>query len=162
MLFYNRKKGFNEGENVVRKYQLYLIEDEFAAHYFGRERIFFQLFHEYQTSDGELKFITQKQISYITKRVEVLKIHNLLQKQLGKMKGFKADHGAYTIFLSGRLSTAKLEVFQELITVEADGTYEAETAFFEVLRKCESSFLAIDLEHERVGWLKPIKERKFV
>ena len=147
---------------MVRKYQLYLIEDEFAAHYFGRERLFFQLFQEHQTSNGELKFITQKQISYITKRVEVLKMHNLLQKQLGKMKGFKADHGAYTIFLSGRLSTAKLEVFQELITVEADGTYEAETAFFEVLRKCESSFLAIDLEHERVGWLKPIKERKFV
>ncbi len=147
---------------VVRKYQLYLIEDEFAAHYFGRERIFFQLFHEHHAADGELKFITQKQITYITKRVEVLKIHNLLQKQLGKMKGFKADHGAYTITLSGKLSTARLEVFQDLITVEAEGSYEAETAFFEVLRKCETSFIAIDLEHERYGWLKPIKERKFV
>jgi len=162
MLFYNGKKGFNEGENMVRKYQLYLIEDEFAAHYFGRERLFFQLFHEHHTSDGELKFITQKQISYITKRVEVLKVHNLLQRQLGKMKGFKADQGAYTIFISGKLSTARLEVFQDLITVEAEGSYEAETAFFEVLRKCESSFLAVDLEHERVGWLKPIKERKYV
>jgi hypothetical protein len=78
------------------------------------------------------------------------------------MKGFKADHGAYTINLSGKLSMARLEVFQDLITVEAEGSYEAETAFFEVLRKCESSFIAIDLEHERIGWLKPIKERKFV
>ncbi|MED4228125.1 sporulation inhibitor of replication protein SirA [Neobacillus cucumis] len=146
----------------MRKYQLYLIEDEFAAHYFGRERIFFQLFHEHHSADGELKFITQKQIIYITKKVEVLKIHSLLQKQLGKMKGFKADHGAYTINLSGKLSMARLEVFQDLITVEAEGSYEAETAFFEVLRKCESSFIAIDLEHERIGWLKPIKERKFV
>ncbi|MFZ7943666.1 sporulation inhibitor of replication protein SirA [Neobacillus sp. 19] len=146
----------------MRKYQLYLIEDEFAAHYFGRERLFFQLFREHQTAAGELKFITQKQISYITKRVEVLKIHQLIQKQLGKIKGFRADHGAYTISLSGKLSTARLEVFQDVITVEAEGSYEAETAFFEVLRKCESSFLALDLEHERYGWLKPIKERKYI
>jgi hypothetical protein len=146
----------------VRKYQLYLIEDEFATHYFGRERLFFQLFKEHQKANGELKFITQKQISYITKKVEVLKIHQLIQKQLGKIKGFKAENGAYSIELSGKLSTAKLEVFQDLITIDAQGSYEAETAFFEVLRKCESSFLALDLEHQRYGWLKPIKERKFI
>jgi hypothetical protein len=146
----------------VRKYQLYLIEDEFATHYFGRERLSFQLFKEHQKANGELKFITQKQISYITKKVEVLKIHQLIQKQLGKIKGFKAEHGAYSIELSGKLSTAKLEVFQDLITIDAQGSYEAETAFFEVLRKCESSFLALDLEHQRYGWLKPIKERKFI
>ena len=147
---------------MVRKYQLYLIEDEFATHYFGRERLFFQLFHENHKANGELKFITQKQISYITKKVEVLKIHQLIQKQLGKIKGFKAENGAYSIGLSGKLSTAKLEVFQDLITIDAQGSYEAETAFFEVLRKCESSFLALDLEHQRYGWLKPIKERKFI
>ena len=147
---------------MVRKYQLYLIEDEFATHYFGRERLFFQLFQEHRKANGELKFITQKQISYITKKVEVLKIHQLIQKQLGKIKGFRAEHGAYSIELSGKLSTAKLEVFQDLITIEAQGSYEAETAFFEVLRKCESSFLALDLEHQRYGWLKPIKERKFI
>jgi hypothetical protein len=147
---------------VVRKYQLYLIEDEFATHYFGRERLFFQLFHEHQKANGEFKFITQRQISYITKKVEVLKIHQLIQKQLGKIKGFKAEQGAYLIELSGKLSMAKLEVFQDLITIDAQGSYEAETAFFEVLRKCESSFLALDLEHQRYGWLKPIKERKFI
>lgn len=146
----------------MRKYQLYLIEDEFAAHYFGRERLFYQLFQEHQMADGELKFITKKQISYITKRVEALKIHQLIQKQLGRIKGFKAEHGSYLIELSGKLSTAKLEVFQELITVEAEGSYEAETAFFEVLRKCEASFLALDLDHQRYGWLKPIKERKLI
>lgn len=147
---------------MVRKYQLYLIEDEFATHYFGRERLFFQLFKEHQKANGELKFITQRQISYITKKVEVLKIHQLIQKQLGKIKGFKAEHGAYSIELSGKLSTAKVEVFQDFITIDAQGSYEAETAFFEVLRKCESSFLALDLEHQRYGWLKPIKERKLI
>jgi hypothetical protein len=146
----------------VRNYQLYLIEDEFAAHYFGRERMFLRLFQEREKAAGELEFIINKQISYITKKVEVLKIHQLLQKQLGKTKGFKAENGAYTIELSGKLSTAKLQVYQDLITVSAQGSFEAETAFFEVLRKCESSFLALDLEHQQAGWLKPIKERKFI
>ncbi|MFP7296213.1 sporulation inhibitor of replication protein SirA [Neobacillus niacini] len=146
----------------MRNYQLYLIEDEFAAHYFGRERMFYQLFQEHHKADGELKFITKKQISYITKSIEVLKIHQLIQKQLGKKKGFLAEHGTYYIELSGKLSTAKLRVFQDLITIEASGSYEAETIFFEVLRKCESSFMALDLDHQRFGWLKPIKERKYV
>jgi len=147
---------------VVRKYQLYLIEDEFAAHYFGRERMFYQLFQENERAIGELKYITRKQITYITKSIEVLKIHQLIQKQLGRIKGFSADHGTYSIEISGKLSTAKIEVFQDLISVVATGSYDAETMFFEVLRKCESSFLAIDLDHQRFGWLKPIKERKFV
>ncbi|WP_066369798.1 sporulation inhibitor of replication protein SirA [Neobacillus fumarioli] len=146
----------------MRKYQLYLIEDEFAAHFFGRERLFYKLFKEHEDAKGELKFIIDKQITYITKKLEVLKIHKLIQQQLGKTKGFKADHGAYVIELNGKLSTAKLNIFQEMITVEAHGSYDAETAFFEVLRKSEASFLAIDLEHKRCGWLKPIKERKYV
>ncbi|MCL6570642.1 MAG: sporulation inhibitor of replication protein SirA [Bacillus sp. (in: Bacteria)] len=146
----------------MRKYQLYLIEDEFAAHYFGRERLFFELFKEHQNADADLKFITKMQIAYITKSVEVLKMHQLFQKQLEKIKGFKAENGVYTIQLSGKLCTAKLEVFQDILTIEAQGSYEAETAFFEILRKCESSFLALDLDHQRYGWLKPIKERKFV
>ena len=147
---------------MVRNYQLYLIEDEFAAHYFGRERMFFQLFQEHDKAVGELKFITNKQITYITKQLEVLKFHQLIQKQLGKKKGFCAEHGTYSIELSGKLSKAKLRVFQDLITIEASGSYEAETIFFEVLRKCESSFIALDLDHQRFGWLKPIKERKYV
>ena len=55
---------------------------------------------------------------------------------------------------------ATLEVGESMIVVKASGSYEAETAFFEVLRKIESSFLAVDLDHQRFGWLKPMKERK--
>lgn len=147
---------------MVRKYQLYLIEDEFAAHYFGRERMFYQLFKDHEKANGELEFIIKKQISYITKKMEALKIHHLIQKQLGKLKGFRAEQGTYSVELGGRLSTASLELFQDIIIIEANGSYEAETVFFEVLRKCESSFLALDMDHQRFGWLKPIKERKYI
>ena len=36
----------------MRTYQIYLIEDEFAHHYFGRERLFFNLFLEYIQTTG--------------------------------------------------------------------------------------------------------------
>ncbi|MGG5253675.1 sporulation inhibitor of replication protein SirA [Neobacillus sp. SM06] len=146
----------------MRKYQLYLIEDEFAAHYFGRERMFFQLFQEYGFAKGELKNIIKKQIHYITKPLHALKIRQLIQQQLGKRRGFQYDHESYIIELNGRQSRAELEIHGNMVTIEAFGSYEAETIFFEVLRKCEPSFLAIDFEHQRFGWLKPIKERKFV
>lgn len=146
----------------MRNYQLYLIEDEFAAHYFGKERMFFQLFQEHEQSTGEFKDITQKQINYITKRMQVLKIHQMIQKQLGKVRGFTEDHGTYMMELSGKLSSAYLRVFENKLEVKAKGTLEAETVFFEVLRKSEASFLAIDLEHFRFGWLKPYKERKLI
>lgn len=147
---------------MVRKYQLYLIEDEFAAHYFGRERMFFQLFQEYGLANGELKMIIKKQIHYITKPLPTLRIHQLIQQQLGKLRGLQLNQGNYTIEFNGRKSRAELEISGTMITIDASGSYDAETIFFEVLRKCEDSFLAIDFEHQRFGWLKPIKERKFV
>ncbi len=146
----------------MRKYQLYLIEDEFASHYFGRERMFFQLFHENEHSSDDLKFVLEKQIDYITKTIPALRIHQVIHQQLGKMKSFKVEEGTYSIETSGKLSSAKMTVCDGYVRVEAQGNYEAETIFFEVLRKCEPSFLAVDLSNKRFGWLKPIKERKFV
>ena len=143
---------------MVRNYQLYLIEDEVAALYFGREHILYRLFEEHENSHGELKQIISRQISYITKPLQVVKIHQMLEKHLGK----KASQGTYFIDLSEKKSIAHLKVGENRIWIKAGGSYEAETAFFEVLRKAESSFLALDLDHQRFGWLKPIKDRKFV
>lgn len=147
---------------MVRNYQLYLIEDDVAAHYFGREQLLYRLFQEHERSKGRLKQIIQNQIAYITKPLQVLRIHQMIQKQLGMNKGFKGEHGTYFLELNGKVSMAYLKVGENSIWIKAGGNYEAETAFFEVLRKGEASFLAIDLDHHRYGWLKPIKERKFV
>jgi len=71
----------------MRSYQLYLIEDEFASHYFGRERMFYQLFLEYSRANGDLKSIISKQVDFVTKPIPVLRIHQLLHQQLSKVKG---------------------------------------------------------------------------
>ncbi|WP_090829935.1 MULTISPECIES: sporulation inhibitor of replication protein SirA [unclassified Bacillus (in: firmicutes)] len=146
----------------MRKYQLYLIEDEFASHYFGRERMFFQLFQENEQSSGDLKYIVNKQVQYVTKPIPALRIHQVVHQQLGKLKGFRIEEGTYYLEMNGMIGHAKMRVDEGMIILEAEGSFEAETAFFEVLRKCEPSFLAVDLDHNKFGWLKPIKERKFV
>lgn len=145
----------------LRSYQLYIITDEFASHYFGRESMFFQLFKEYEVALGELYTIITKQIVYITKPIPSIRLHQYIQQQMQNTAGYSFENGVYRIDY-GKSSRAKLEVFDRFLMIEAEGSYEAETCFFEVLRKNEGAFLAVDLRNDRYGWLKPIKERKFV
>ncbi|MGD6854504.1 sporulation inhibitor of replication protein SirA [Bacillus infantis] len=145
----------------MRTYQLYLIEDEFASHYFGRERMFYQLFQEYSRSKGELRSILSRQIEFITRPIPALRLHQYLTQQLSRKKGASADQGAYVI-RNGKNSSARLEIYDRCLVIESHGNYDAETVFFEILRKNESSYLAVDMTNRRFGWLKPIKERKFI
>ncbi|MCQ6276290.1 sporulation inhibitor of replication protein SirA [Bacillus sp. V3B] len=145
----------------MRTYQLYLIDDEFASHYFGKERMFYKLFKESEEAIGEYKHILKKQINFITKPIQGLKIHRYVSQNLQKNKSFYIKNGTYYLEIRKR-GCAELEIKERYLILKSSGHYEAETIFFEVLRKLESSFLAIDLDHQRCGWLKPIKERKFV
>lgn len=146
----------------MRTYQLYLIEDEFASHYFGKERLFFHLFLEKEHAQGELKKIIERQIQYITKPIPNLRVQKTLVQKLSKIKEFHYENGVYYIERKGIFSAAKLKISDRVIYLESKGSFDSETIFFEALRQCESSFLAMDFQHQRYGWLNPIKERKFV
>ncbi|MDQ0273277.1 sporulation inhibitor of replication protein SirA [Cytobacillus purgationiresistens] len=144
----------------MRTYQVYLIEEEFASHYFGREQLFFRLFQEYDRSNGEFQTILERQICFITKSIPKKKVQEEIYQDLVRKQEVILDE--HTYFITEKRSKAKLEVFNRHLILEASGNYEAETVFFEILRKSATSYLAIDLPHNRFGWLKPIKERKFV
>ena len=146
----------------MRSYQLYLIEDEFASHYFGRERMFYQLFLEYSQANGHLKSIISKQVDFVTRPIPVLRIHQLLHQQLSKVNGFKVEDGKYIFEIKNSATSATLKVHDRWLELDSHGQVDAETVFFEILRKCETSFLAIDLASNKYGWLKPIKERKYI
>ena len=145
----------------MRTYQLYLIEEGFASHYFGKERLFFQLFKEYEEAFGELKNIIKKQIDFITKPINGFRIQHYLHQNLQKNKSFYNESGIYYLDM-GKKGYAQLDIKEDYMILKANGQYDAETAFFEVLRKAEPSFIAIDLKNRHCGWLKPIKERKFI
>ncbi|MCK2010875.1 sporulation inhibitor of replication protein SirA, partial [Peribacillus sp. Aquil_B8] len=72
----------------MRTYQIYLIEDEFAHHYYGREKLFFNLFLEYIQAKGRLKSILQKQIEYVTKTVPIIQLQLAIEQRLQKKMNY--------------------------------------------------------------------------
>lgn len=145
----------------MRTYQIHLIVDEFASHFFGRERVIFHLFKEYEESSGESKQTLEKQIRFITKSIQKRKINHVLTLALQNNQHFYKKNGMFYLDMNGK-SFAVLTIQERSLLLKANGNYEAETIFFEILRKIESAFLAIDRKLQRCAWLKPIKERKFV
>ncbi|MFT8322791.1 MAG: sporulation inhibitor of replication protein SirA [Bacillus sp. (in: firmicutes)] len=146
----------------MRKYKLYLIEDTIALHYNGKERMFYNLFFEHTNAkDKEIKEILQKQIDYITLPIPVWKLQQLLYSELQTKKYFQHKNNKFYIE-NGNLSKAELSMNKNSLSIKAEGYYDAESIFFEIIRKNEPSFLAVDMENVRYGWLKPIKERNFV
>ncbi|MCM3364869.1 sporulation inhibitor of replication protein SirA [Niallia sp. MER TA 168] len=146
----------------MRRYQLYLIKEKVAIHYNGRERLFYNLFSDHtKTDDEQLKRILQKQVDFITLPISKWMMENQLYADLQQNKSFQLKDGVFYID-NGNLSKASLTVEENYLSIEADGYYDAESIFFEIIRKHEPSFLAIDVENGRFGWLKPIKERNFV
>ncbi len=144
----------------MRNYQIYWIEETFVQHYYGRERMFYQLFSDWESSSGELHDIISKQVDYITKPIPYLPTQRLLKQELMKTEGaFWVDSVASIERLDSR---ATLILNEKWLTLNSWGHDESEYIFFEILRRNMGQLLAIDVQNERYGWLKPIKQRKFI
>lgn len=146
----------------MRQYEIYLIEEEFASHYFGRESKIYQLFMDYNLTNSKKKILLRSQIHCITKKIPSLIIHQLLEAKLRNRQDYCVTQHIHQIEVSNGRGKAELAIHDRFISIKASGTYEAETTFFEILRKYSSCFLAMDYVHNRYGWLNPIKMRKFV
>lgn len=144
----------------MRNYQIYWIEEMFVQHYYGRERIFYQLFSEWEASSGELHDIISKQVNYITRPIPYLPTQRLLQHEIIKIEGATWVDSVATIERID--SGATLVLNEKWMTLNAWGQDESEYVFFEILRRNMGQLLAIDIQNERFGWLKPIKQRKFI
>ncbi len=146
----------------MRSYQVYSIENEVAEYYYGRERMFYDLFLQYLCVNGNLKEIIRKQIKYITKPLPVLNIHHLLNQNLIKKSELIWDGRKYRVKGNTLENGVELQVEEQRLLIQAWGNYDSESIFLEALRKYDGRLLAIDIENERFGWIKPIKERKYV
>ncbi|MCM3237590.1 sporulation inhibitor of replication protein SirA [Heyndrickxia oleronia] len=146
----------------MRAYQIYLIEDEVAEYYYGRERMFYDLFIEYFHVSGRLKQIIRRQIEYITKPIPVLHIQYLVGQAFAKKKELIVEDHVYKFRDSDRTNGVELMIGENSLRLQAWGKFDSESAFLEILRKYDGRLLAIDFENERYGWIKPIKERKYV
>lgn len=124
----------------MRTYQIFLIEDEFAHHYYGREKLFFNLFLEYIHARGRLKSILQKQIEFVTKTVPTIQLKLAIEHRLQRKMNFWTQNGKYYLEKTNGSSKAVLIIENESITLKADGDYEAETAFLNVFENMRRVF----------------------
>ncbi|MDQ0230409.1 hypothetical protein J2S19_001665 [Metabacillus malikii] len=148
----------------MRHYYIYLIEEEFASHYFGRESKIFHLFQDFHwtTVRSQHTETIERQINYITKPIPTLFIHQLISTQLKNRKEYQRNEQLHLLKLSGGRGNATLIVKDHYLELSSDGNFEGETIFFEVLRKFDPCFFAMDIQNNKYGWLNPIKERNYV
>ncbi|WP_077617914.1 sporulation inhibitor of replication protein SirA [Bacillus sinesaloumensis] len=146
----------------MREYHIYLIEEEFATHYFGRESLIYHLFLEHNQCETHRKDVLHKQIEFITRAIPTLQIQKKIETGLSHYSVYKRQSHIHIIEWNEFNSYAKLTIHNDYIHLQSTGSYEAETAFFEILRKYDRCFLAMDFIANKYGWLNPIKERKFV
>ncbi|MDA7027902.1 sporulation inhibitor of replication protein SirA [Bacillus sp. CLL-7-23] len=146
---------------MERHYYTYLIEEEFASHYFGREVVMFKLFYDYHWTNLDYKKsqLAAKQIEYITEPIPISHIHKRLKMNLSREEYRQVDCIYKLMVPKGSVSFIIKDRYIEIL---AKGPFEAETVFFEILRKVSPCFLAMDFGMERYGWLNPVKERNFV
>ena len=79
----------------MRKYDLYIIESSFIDYYYGKERVIFNLFKDYEEAKGSLKKVLARQIEYITEPIPILKIHNQLEKKFQERHEFFIKDGVF-------------------------------------------------------------------
>ncbi|ARK30902.1 sporulation inhibitor of replication protein SirA [Halalkalibacter krulwichiae] len=142
----------------MRHYEIYIIEEDVARQYYGQESKLFYLFLEHEKAKGPQKQIIRKQIEYITKPIPTLLLQQKVKQDLTKNDGYRRKKNTHVIEIQERDSKAELVISSDALYVTAEGSFDVETIFFEILRKCEPSFFACSLEDHRFGWLKPLKQ----
>jgi Sporulation inhibitor of replication protein SirA len=146
----------------MRCYHIYSISEDIANFFYGRERLFYNLFHEHQYAPSDLKQIIEQQIQYITLPFPLLHLHRMISQRLSKRSDYVSEGNVYWIGREDESNRAKLEINKRKLLLYAWGSYDAESIFFEALRQMDGRLLAIDLQNERYGWLKPLKERNYI
>ncbi|MGN1400516.1 MAG: sporulation inhibitor of replication protein SirA [Bacillus sp. (in: firmicutes)] len=151
---------------TMRKYQIYLIDEKFAEQYIGKENLFFSLFNDYYHAKGDYAAIIGKQVNYVTRKIPEQVIKVFTDFPSDDHQHISYDKGVYYIHLrenNGHIrSKAILTYNQRMLQVTSEGTFDAEALLFEVLRKSKKSFMAVDVENMKYGWLNPVKERKLI
>lgn len=141
----------------MRRYVVYLLESEVAKNYLGKEKMLYQLFYEAENKISPYHSVVKKQIRYITRNIPVKKLHHAFVSELKHgLTSFEPEK-IYEVQLKESTSRAILIVNPNYLSIYSYGSIEAETAFFEVLRKIESCFLAVDFKNYNYGWLTPRK-----
>ncbi|MBO9128931.1 sporulation inhibitor of replication protein SirA [Bacillus sp. 165] len=148
----------------MRTYHLYLIDSDIAKAYFGREAKLFDLFSRFACSCSlSEKKILYKQIKFITKPLQMLKLNHRIEQKLKHNPYYIQEQAAHILRIPSSEEFGTLTIKSQYARIDTNKSFEIETTFFEILRREEATLLAMDYKANRYGWLNPIKqERKYV
>jgi hypothetical protein len=149
------------GGCTLRHYYIYSIEDKVAEMFFGEESKLFHLFLEAKTTRSYSRLqILRKQIDYITKPIAASVLENGICNALRYRNDYDPSEGYHLLKMCN--SRAALTLTEGCMLMESSGNFEAETTFFEILRRLQRCLLAMDFHEQRYGWLNPIKQTNLV
>jgi len=149
------------GWTSLRNYMIYLIRKPLSIEYYGKEQKIYELVREYTRSNSELKKIIEKQIEFISEPIPLFELYSYIKENNAYPTNYIEESEQFSVILKDE-GTAYLTINPKELILSASGTIEAETTFFELLRKFRSTFLAIDVEHNRFGWLRPITQQSYI
>ncbi|WP_413381358.1 sporulation inhibitor of replication protein SirA [Alkalihalobacillus sp. 1P02AB] len=145
----------------MRHYQIYLLQEKVASHFFGQEPKLFQLFSDRKNASIADRFIFDKQIEFISKPLPTLLLQQKVKLSLKGYSSYSELNLKHQIKIHKPNSFAELLIHGHYLSLMAEGGPEAETIFFEILRKVDPCFFAVDVEHDHYGWLNPIRQVKY-
>ncbi|QHA91867.1 sporulation inhibitor of replication protein SirA [Bacillus sp. N1-1] len=147
----------------MRHYEMYFVKQHIAAQYAGKEHLLYQLLLERKRAiQSDEKDLLDKQVAFIIEPIAEEELNSYLVNELGAFRTYEYKNEGHRLSINQSKSDASLFVRKEKVNVYATGGTEAETVFFEVIRKLTPSFFAIDFQSGRYGWLNPIKQQKLV
>ncbi|WP_059103446.1 sporulation inhibitor of replication protein SirA [Shouchella shacheensis] len=143
----------------MRRYQLYLLDDQVATSYFGRESKLFQLFEEHaQAKDGP-RSLLDKQVDYITKPLPTRTLKYAFRRYQEPRQETCED--TYVIQCPQEQSgSCKVQLDAKFVQLWASGDIDSETAIFDLLKGVDPHFFAVNVEDRRFGWLQPFDKHR--
>ncbi|KMK76591.1 sporulation inhibitor of replication protein SirA [Alkalihalobacillus pseudalcaliphilus] len=146
----------------MRHYHIYLLGENIASHYCGRELKLYQLFLERELAATSKRSIFDRQIQYISRPIPTLLIQQKLKSLIKGKQEFIEQENSYYVHVDKPKSEAILDIHANYLRIKATGGPEAETVFFEVLRRLDPCYFAVDTNHEHYGWLNPIRQEQYM
>ncbi|HET6872204.1 MAG TPA: sporulation inhibitor of replication protein SirA [Sporolactobacillaceae bacterium] len=144
----------------MRRYDLYIIDDEVARDFFGKEPKLNQLFHAaFYEKQPEHRLQLERQVNYITKTIPMFRLKTLLQRTLKDVTDYTVEANDWELTLRSKdcKRVMRLQLDQKKCVLWSSGDLLTETLIFDRLREIDPYFLAVDRANERCGWLQPIK-----
>jgi hypothetical protein len=149
----------------MRRYDLYIIDEEVARDYFGKEMKLNQLFQAaFYEKKPEQRLQLEKQVNYITKSIPMFRLQTLLTRVLKEVSDYTLDTKDWEFTLKSEdcRRVMRLQLDQKKCVLWSTGDLLTESLIFDKLREIDPYFLAVDRANERCGWLQPIKTARMI